>query len=149
MSKPTTLAAALAALETQATALATAQEELGAAQALIDDAGAAQAAAEQQAAEAGAKLTETETKLSAETQRADNAEAEVTRLKAEAKTAEVRAAEICAAAGVDPLETTPGAEGGNEGGLMEQYNAIKDPKAKGEFLLKHAAALYKESNKTK
>ncbi len=141
--KPKTLAEALSALDTQTTLVAKLTGDLTAAQSLITDADTARAAAETRAVTAETSLTEVSGKLTAETVRADALQKDVDTLKASAKTAEARAAEICAASGVKPIETAPGSDAG-ENSLIEQYNAIKGPVAKGEFLLKHKAALHKE-----
>lgn len=146
--KPKTLAEALAALDTQTQLVAKLNGDLTAAQSLFTDADTARAAAESRAITAETSLTEVSGKLTTETARADGLQKNVDTLTASAKSAEQRAAEICAAAGVKPIETAPGSEAG-EGSLTEQYNAIKDPVAKGEFLLKYKAALYTESKSKK
>ncbi len=141
--KPKTLAEALSALYTQTALVAKLNGDLTAAQALFTDADTARAAAESRAITAETSLTEVSGKLTAATEQVTTLTAEVGTLKASAKTAEARAAEICAASGVKPIETAPGSDAG-ENSLIEQYNAIKGPVAKGEFLLKHKAALHKE-----
>ena len=140
-----TLDEAVAAYEAQATELSTVRGELEAAQSLIEEAGKAQADAEAKAVEASAKVEALEASVKEATELAETRAAEIETLKAEAKSAEARAAEICAATGVDPLKTD-----GNhsaDGTLTEQYNSIKDPAERGEFLRKHSAELYKESTK--
>ncbi len=124
---------AVSLAEDAAQLLATAQTDL------------ASAVARAESAETSA--TDLQTQLTAATSTVTTLTAEVGTLKAEAKTAEQRAAAICAAAGVDPVavETDPAAAGS----LTEQYNAIKDPLAKSQFLEKHAEALYKEQTKKK
>lgn len=121
--------------------------DLSAAQSLAEEAEKAKVDAEAKLKTSTEAQTKAEEQLKAETERADGLAKKVETLKAEAKSAEARAAEICAAAGVDPIETDPG--NSSEGSLLEKYNAIKDPKEKGEFLQKHQAALYKESARSK
>jgi ABC-type transporter Mla subunit MlaD len=105
------------------------------------------AAAVARAESAETNATDLKTKLNVATGTVTTLTAEVGTLKAEAKTAEQRAAAICAAAGVDPVELE---QNGTEAGtLTEQYNAIKDPAAKDAFLTKHKAAIFKEQTKKK
>lgn len=134
--------------------LTSAQEHADGAMALAEDlstqlatAKADQKAAEDLATEAGQKQATAEAALKSEKTRADTAEAKVKQLENDAKTVEAEVARICAEAGVDPVTTEAGT--GGEGSLTDQYNAITDPLARGEFLEKHQEALFKESNQKK
>lgn len=154
MKKFATLDAAIQAYEELNAKFEALTADHDAAQALAEEAETAKVEAEAKLATSAQALAEAKEKLQSETARADGLQAhvdtlqaDVDNLKDEAKSAETRAAEICAAAGIDPIETEAGNTG--DGTLMEQYNAIKDPVEKGEFLKKHQAALYKESVKSK
>lgn len=64
---------------------------------------------------------------------------EITNLKAAAKTAGQVAAETCASLGVKPLDVKPDASTAAASGesLLDQFQKITDPKARGEFYAKH------------
>ena len=58
------------------------------------------------------------------------------KLKSEAKSAEARAAEICASVGVDPVATAPESDAKVED-IREQFHSIKDPGKRTAFFRKH------------
>lgn len=105
--------------------------DLDAAQSLADEAGAKVEALTQELADANAKLESAGAELGAiKTESAAKIEAlsaEVEQLKADAKSAEQRAAEIAASSGTVPVETAPGQQNAN---AWETYQAIKDPAEK-------------------
>lgn len=149
---PKSLDAAKSAISALTENLTAAQEHADGALALAEDLGAQlkaaqadQKAAEELATEAGQKQADAEAALKTEKARAEAAETKVTHLESEQKTVEAEVARICAAAGVDPV--TAETKTGGEGSLTEQYNAIKDPSAKAEFLAKHKTELFKEQTK--
>lgn len=70
------------------------------------------------------------------------AQGEVTALKAEAKTAEQRAAQIAASQGVKPVPAEDKkAQGDNAADLKAQFKAMKPGHARSAFFAKHRAAL--------
>lgn len=64
----------------------------------------------------------------------------IKQLEAEAKSAEAKAAEICASVGVDPVQVTPGGDA-KQADLLAQFNAITDPAKKTAFFRAHRAEL--------
>jgi chromosome segregation ATPase len=71
------------------------------------------------------------------------ANAEVERLKGEAKTADQRAMDIVASLGVPPLKKDNAINADSEENLFQQHAAEKDPQKKAELWLKIKAALNK------
>jgi chromosome segregation ATPase len=68
------------------------------------------------------------------------AETRIQQLEAQAKSAETKAAEICASVGVDPVQVTPGGDP-KQADLLAQFNAITDPAKKTAFFRAHRADL--------
>lgn len=65
-------------------------------------------------------------------------EAQVETLQKQIKSSEVKAAEICASVGVDPLRISPDAKNGEtQEDLMTQFRAITDPAQRTAFYRKH------------
>lgn len=81
--------------------------------------------------------------LSQAKERQKEANASIKQLEADAKTAEAKAAEICASVGVDPVQVTPGGDA-KQANLIEQFNAITDPAKKTAFFRAHRAELIGE-----
>lgn len=73
-------------------------------------------------------------------ERLKEANTRIKQLKADAKSAEAKAAEICASVGVDPFQVTPGGDAKQED-LLAQFNAISDPAKKTAFFRAHRAEL--------
>ena len=73
-------------------------------------------------------------------ERQKEADTRLKHLEAEAKSAEAKAAEICASVGVDPVQVTPGGDPKQED-LLAQFNAITDPAKKTAFFRAHRAEL--------
>ena len=73
-------------------------------------------------------------------ERQKEADARIQQLENDAKTAESKAAEICASVGVDPVQVTPGGDT-KQANLIEQFNAITDPAKKTAFFRAHRADL--------
>jgi chromosome segregation ATPase len=69
-------------------------------------------------------------------ERQKEADTLIKQLEADAKSAEAKAAEICASVGVDPVQVTPGGDA-KQANLLEQFNAITDPAKKTAFFRKH------------
>jgi len=68
------------------------------------------------------------------------ADSRIQQLETEAKSAEAKAAEICASVGVDPVQVTPGADE-KQADLRAQFEAITDPARKTAFFREHRDAL--------
>lgn len=68
------------------------------------------------------------------------ADTRIRELESEAKSAEAKAAEICASVGVDPVQVTPGAEE-KQADLRAQFEAITDPARKTAFFRANRDAL--------
>lgn len=69
-----------------------------------------------------------------------HAQSRIQELESEAKSAEVKAAEICASVGVDPVQVTPGADE-KQADLRAQFEAITDPARKTAFFRANRDAL--------
>lgn len=69
-------------------------------------------------------------------QQHQDATAKITKLEADAKSAEAKAAEICASVGVTPLPVTPQGDRNSED-LAEQLKAQKSPAEQTAFWRKH------------
>ena len=67
-------------------------------------------------------------------------EDKVEKLESEAKSAEAKAAEICASVGVDPLTITPDVEGKHRD-IHAEFEAISDPAQQMAFFRKHKEQL--------
>lgn len=96
------------------------------------------------------RVTELETELADTQEERDTAQGRVTELETEARSAEVRAQELLAETGHPPLalgQDGGGAPTGAQGSLMEQYEAITDPREKTAFYRKHKAAMIAEARK--
>jgi wobble nucleotide-excising tRNase len=70
-------------------------------------------------------------------------EQKVSKLEAEAKSAEAKAAEICASVGVEPAQVTPGGEEKQQS-LVEQLREIKNPAEQMAFFRKHREEIIRE-----
>ena len=70
-------------------------------------------------------------------------EQKVSRLESEAKSAEAKAAEICASVGVEPAMVTPGGEVRQQS-LIEQMREIKNPGQQMAFFRKHREEIIRE-----
>lgn len=73
-------------------------------------------------------------------ERQEEVDARIQQLEAAAKSAEAKAAEICASVGVDPVQVTPGGDPKQQD-LLTQFNAITDPSKKTAFFRAHRAEL--------
>jgi chromosome segregation ATPase len=73
-------------------------------------------------------------------ERQKETDSRIKQLEADAKSAEAKAAEICASVGVDPVQVTPGGDPKQED-LLAQFNAITDPAKKTAFFRAHRAEL--------
>ncbi|MEX0331474.1 MAG: hypothetical protein AB3N64_08645 [Puniceicoccaceae bacterium] len=69
-------------------------------------------------------------------------EQKVSKLEADAKSAEAKAAEICASVGVEPAQVTPGGEPKQQS-LIEQLKEIKNPAEQMTFFRKHRDEIIK------
>lgn len=87
-------------------------------------------------AEESAVVAQLQDELRQERQAHQDAQATVTRLEAEAKTAETKAAEICASVGVQPQPVTAQGERDTVD-LTEQLRAQKTPAEQTSFWRKH------------
>jgi chromosome segregation ATPase len=125
------------------TALAEAQalrEDLATANGLLDEAARDKVALTAKIAEAEAEKELLSSELAGSLEKIKDLDARTRQLEAQAKSAEAKAAEICASVGVEPAQVTPGGEP-RQTSLLEQMRSIGNPAEQMAFFRKHKESI--------
>lgn len=116
------------------------EADLKAANELVDETAGTLSKAQDNFKAKTAELEQAQRDLGASKQAIETLEAKVEKLEGEAKSAEAKAAEICASVGVDPLTIKPDSESKNRD-IHAEFEAITDPARQMAFFRKHKEQL--------